>query len=67
MLIKYFIIIFIQSLISYFSFRYYYKLSIIKITNDEFTFFERGKVVSGSGIVFIIIFLFFFFYLFIYF
>lgn len=61
MLIKYFIIIFIQLLISYFAFKYYYKLSFIIVTNDEFSPFARGKVVNGSGIVFLIVFLIFFF------
>jgi UDP-N-acetylmuramyl pentapeptide phosphotransferase/UDP-N-acetylglucosamine-1-phosphate transferase len=61
MLTKYFIIIFIQLLITYFAFKYYYKFSPLIITNDEFTSFLRGKVVNGTGILFIIIFLIFFF------
>ena len=61
MLTKYSIIIFIQLLISYFAFKYYYKSSFIVITHDEFTSFQRGKVVNGSGIIFLIIFLIFYF------
>jgi UDP-N-acetylmuramyl pentapeptide phosphotransferase/UDP-N-acetylglucosamine-1-phosphate transferase len=61
MLTKYFIIIFIQLLISYFAFKYYYKSSFIVITHDEFTSFQRGKVVNGTGIIFLIIFLIFFY------
>ena len=61
MLIKYFTIIFIQLLITYFAFKYYFKLSPLILYKDEFSNFERGKVVYGAGIFFLIIFLIFFF------
>lgn len=61
MLIEYFIIIFIQLLISYFIFKYYSKSSLLLIKKDEFTSFSRIEVVNGAGIFFLIIFLIFFF------
>ena len=61
MLIKYFTIIFIQLLITYFAFKYYFKLSPLILYSDEFSHFQREKVVVGAGIFFLIFFLIFFF------
>jgi UDP-N-acetylmuramyl pentapeptide phosphotransferase/UDP-N-acetylglucosamine-1-phosphate transferase len=61
MLDKYLLIFFFQSILNYYAFKYYYSLSLLNLKFDEFTFFERGKVVNGAGIIFLFNFLIFFF------
>jgi hypothetical protein len=65
MLVKYSFIISLQLLLSYCALKFYTKISPIIIIKDEFTNFERGKVISGAGVVFLLVFNIFFFFLFI--
>ena len=60
MLDKYLLIIFLQSVFSYFVFKYYYSTSLFNVHFDEFTFFQRDKVVNGAWIFFLVFFLIFF-------
>ena len=67
MLDKYLLIFFLQSILNYCAFKYYYSLSKFSVNFDEFTFFKRGKVVNGAGIIFLFNFLIFFFIYFFFF
>jgi UDP-N-acetylmuramyl pentapeptide phosphotransferase/UDP-N-acetylglucosamine-1-phosphate transferase len=60
MLDKYLLIFFFQLIFSYFAFKYYYSTSLFPVEFDEFTLFERNKVVNGAGIIFLFSFLIFF-------
>ena len=60
MLMEHLLTILLQLSISYSAFKYYSKSSFNVIKFDEFSFFERGKINSGAGIIFFFVFIFFF-------
>ena len=60
MLVEYLLIILLQLIVSYYLFKLYSKSSINLLEFDEFTFFERGKINCGAGIIFFFIFIIFF-------
>ena len=60
MLVEYLLIILLQLIVSYYLFKLYSKSAFNVLLFDEFTFFDRGKINSGAGIIFFFIFIIFF-------
>jgi UDP-N-acetylmuramyl pentapeptide phosphotransferase/UDP-N-acetylglucosamine-1-phosphate transferase len=60
MLVEYLLIILLQLIVSYYLFKLYSTSSINLLKFDEFSFFERGKINSGAGIIFFCVFIIFF-------